>query len=335
MQTAWNLPTAIVVGFVLLPPAAGMTRASAQEASVRDEAAIDSVVDELRRLGLAAARVVGPPDAPTIVAVGRARFEPDGGWKAGLRAVLMASIDAKAAMIACLEGPEVAASSRIAARIASSAQGTTRVRQIESTLDVAIAGVLASVEPRGCWIDEKEGLVEVALESRPERWSTSLDAVPTYDSLSQAATQVARAAAEFAIVPDGARLVRIGRGPDARLAVVGLGTAVVPPGKGTRTATILAGRKSASAIVAYLEGEQIERRDSLEQMLDEVERVDPTDRRAGPITAEVSVTFRRTASSFTKGATPQGAETAEASFEVLGERVLVGATAAPLVSGAD
>jgi len=335
MVRAWNLPIVIVVGCGLLTPAANMTRASAQEVKVRDDASVVLAVEELRGLGLAAARVVGEPDAPTLVAVGRARFDPGGGWKAAWRAVLMASIDAKAAMVACLEGPEVAASSRIAARIESSAQGVTRVRQIKSSVDVAIAGVLASVEPRGCWINEEEGLVEIAVESRPERWSTSPDAVPTYDSLPEAATQVARAAAEFAIVPEGARLVRIGRGLDAGLAVVGLGTAVVQEGKGTRTATILAGRKAASAIVAFLRGEELKQRDSLAQMLDEVERLDPTERRSGLITAEVTERFRRTASSISEGATPQGSETAEASFRILGEKVLVWATAAPVTSKGD
>jgi hypothetical protein len=299
---------------------------------VVSEAEIDQVVGDLKALGLAEARLVGDKEWPTVVAVGRARFERGEGSTAALNAALVASVEAKAAMVALLEGPEVAAAQRIASRLSSSDAEVTLVRRFESSVDVAIGGVLAGVEPRGIWIDEGQGLVEVAIQSVAGRWSAAREAIASYPSLAAAAQAVARAASEFAIVPSGGRLVRIGSGPEARLAVVGIGTSVLTPGKGTRAASLVAGRKAAVAAAAYLKGERVESKDSLSIMLETVERLDPTDRKSGEMQPEVKQRFDRTARSLTKGATPQGCETAEAELRILGDRVLVSVLAAPVAA---
>jgi len=295
------------------------------------EAEMDQAVEDLKSLGLAEARLVGDREWPTVVAVGRARFERGGGWSATLNAALVASVEAKAAIVALLEGPEVAAAERIASRLSSSEAEAALVRRFESSVDVAIGGVLAGIEPRGIWIDEEQGLVVVAIQSIARRWSAAREAIASYPSLAAAAEAVARAASEFAIVPRG-RLVRIGSGAEARLAVVGIGTSVLSPGKGTRAASLVAGRKAAVAAAAYLKGERVESKDSLSIMLETVERLDPTDRKSGEMQSEAKQRFARTARSLTKGATPQGCETAEAELRILGDRVLVSVLAAPVAS---
>ncbi len=310
-------------------------RVAAASPPTASEESVEQAVAELKALGLAAARLVGDPDWPTVVAVGRGRFDPGEGWQAALNAALVASVKAKAAMVAMLEGPEVAATQRIATHLDSKGSENTLVRRFESSVDVAIGGVLAAIEPRGIWIDESQGLVVVTLQSSPLRWSGAREAISTYASLDEAARALARSASEFAIVPVGGRLVRIGSGPDARLAVAGIGTAILTPGKGTRAASLVAGRKAAAAVVAFLRGEAVKSRDSLSEMLETVEKTDPTGRKSGEIQPEVRIRFDRTAQSLPQGATPQGAQTAEAEMKVLGDRVLVLVLVAPLAQGTD
>lgn len=321
----------MVRGIVLGPLIGGSTLCvAAANPPGPSEAEIDQAVGDLKALGVAEARLVGDREWPTVVAVGRARFEQGEGSTAALNAALVASVEAKAAMVALLEGPEVAAAQRIASRLSSSDSEATLVRRFESSVDVAVGGVLAGVEPRGIWIDEEQGLVVVAIQSVARRWSAAREAIASYPSLAAAAQAVARAASEFAIVPSGGRLVRIESGPEARLAVVGIGTSVLTPGKGTRGASLVAGRKAAVAAAAYLKGERVESRDSLSIMLETVERLDPTDRKSGQMRAEAKQRFERTARSLTKGATPQGCETAEAELRILEDRVLVSVLAAPV-----
>lgn len=285
-------------------------------------------------LGLPTARIVETEQGPTVLAVAQVRFEASEGPKAALRAAVAASVRARAAVAALLEGREVETSSRLYTRLASDEWGTTAERTTEQRVRIVVRSVLASVSTRRCDLDFERGMATVVLESAPRQW-TQADAfgVPRYADAAAAADGVTRELAALGLPAVGAVLVRLDS--TGEVAAVGLGAASLREGQALRDGRLIAGRRAAAAVVAYLGGEEVRGSDELQTMLRQVVRTESGFNGApGDAELEISEQFKRTAESMVRGVRPPGSVERDASAQIGGERLVFAAVVVPIAGSA-
>ena len=290
---------------------------------------------EMLILGLPTARIVETEQGPTVLAVAQVRFEASEGPRAALRAAVAASVRARAAVAALLEGREIETSSRrLYTRLASDERGATAERTTEQRVRIVVRSVLASVATRRCDLDFERGMTTVVLESAPRQW-TRADAfgVPRYADAAAAAEGVARELAALGLPAVGAVLVRLDS--SGEVAAVGLGAAALREGQSLRDGRLIAGRRAAAAVVAYLGGEEVRGTDELQTMMRQTVRSEPGFGTApGPDELEISEQFNRTAESMVRGVRPPGSVERDSAARLGGERLVFAALVVPIAGTA-
>ena len=319
---ALRSPRSLAVAGILAAAAAGVTAAGGADSPADPIAAAEA---EMLALGLPTARIVETEQGPTVLAVAQVDFEPPEDLRAGLRAMLAASVRARAEVASLLEGPAVESTKMMFTRMTSGPGGAVEETISERQVRVVVQGVLGALETRRSGLDREKGVATMALIATPLRWVRS-DALglPRYRDATAAAEEIARELAEFTAVPQGAKLVRLEQ--SGNLAVVGLGVVALREGQTQRDGRLIAGRRAAAAAVAFLSGEEVGATDELQQMMREVAA---TDARGQAIPAAGGVEFKeqftRTAQLMSRGRRPPGSVERDAAARIGSDTLVVAA----------
>lgn len=251
-------------------------------------------------------------DREIVVAIGHAPWNAEMSPRERLQATLAAAIRARKAAAAYLFGEGSASSTRIASRVETTIteSGTTSISTKERAQFVqrTIAGVLRSMRVRELIEDPERRRLIAVLTSESLGAASFREGMPLHASPESAAAAVLEGMADGSIVPCGGMLVWLGEA--RRPAVVGLGAVPLKGEHASRGEQLVAGRKAAAGLVAFLRGEEISGTDEFTEVLRTVVRDD--DRAApGDAGSTYARSMTRLASSMSKGTVPGGNTPAE------------------------
>lgn len=247
-----------------------------------------------------------------VVAIGHAPWNADMSPRERLAATLTASVRARKAASAYLFGSGLESATRIATRVETTMteSGTTSISTKERAQFVqrTIAGVLRSMRVRELIEDPERRRLIAVLTSESLGSASFREGMPLHASPESAAAAVLEGMADGSIVPCGGMLVWLGEA--CRPAVVGLGVVPLKGEHASRAEQLVAGRKAAAGLVAFLRGEEISGKDEFTEVLRTVVRDD--DRAApGDAGSTYARSMTRLASSMSKGTVPGGNTPAE------------------------
>ncbi len=266
-----------------------------------------------------------------VVAIGQARWNQDMGPGERLGAILSASVRARKAAAAYLFGEGSVSVTRIIERVATTMteSGTTNVVTKERSQFVrrTIAGVLHSMRVREVIEAPADDRLLVILTSETVDAGSMRDGMVVHTNATAAAAAVLDGMADGSIVPCGGMLVWIGEAK--RPAVVGLGAVPIKGEHATRGEHLIAGRKAAAGLVAFLNGEEIVGKDEFTEILRTVARDDGrTD--ASDANPSYHRSMSRLAGSMSKGVVPGGNTPDDRVATLAGNRYLFSVVVVPI-----
>lgn len=289
---------------------------------------IDSTIAELRAQRIDQATAALDGDNEVVVAIGHVAWPADLTASQRLERTLAASVKARKAAASYLFGLDSKSVTSIATRTESridesdtaSTTEKTRSRYVEET----VAGILQGMRVRTTLVDEDRDRLVVVLISTPDA-ATPGSATPTFSDEESAARGILDGMCDGSIVPCGGMMIRLANG---RPAVAGLGAVPAKNTTPSRAETLIAGRRAAAGLVAFLKGEEITGKDTFSEVFRTVLREDP---RRGPTReSEHSRSLDRLAGTMSRGVVPGGNTTGERVATLAGDRYLFSVVVVPV-----
>jgi len=291
---------------------------------------LDKAVADLKAQRVDQATIALDGVDEVVVAIGHASWSEDLSPSERLRQTLVGSVKARKAAAAFLFGIDSTSLTRIATRTESRMddRGTTSVSEKERLRFVTetVGGILHGMRVREVAIDPDGDRMVVVMTSTPDTAALG-EALPKFPNAAAAAEGILDGMVEGSIVPCGGMMIRLDGG---RAAVVGLGAMPAKKDTPSRAESLVAGRRAAAGLVAFLQGEEIDGKDTYSEVFRTVLRDDP--RTGATRDAQYTRSLDRLASTMSRGVVPGGNTPAERIGELAGGRYLFSVIVVPLGS---